>query len=138
MVKKMKAEMVRAIREAEKRTSGEIRVHLKQRCGEDSLGEARKVFRRLGLERTRERNAVLIFVAPASRRFAVVGGEGIHAKVGEDFWRRVRDTLQMYFSKGQIEQGIVAGVSEIGEQLKKYFPIKYNDKNEISDTVSVD
>ena len=134
--KQVKNRIVEAIRKAEHRTTGEIRVHVKPKCGEDTLREARQFFHRLRMHRSKERNAVLIFVAPKSRRFAIVGDEGVHQKVGDVFWNGARDAMHHNFSKGDIAGGIVAGVQSVGEQLKKHFPVKSGDVNELSDQVS--
>ncbi len=131
-----KREIVRAIQEAERLTSGEIRVHLKKKCGDDVFWEAKKVFERLRMHRTKEKNGVLIFVALGSRRFAVLGDSGIHREVGDNFWKEARDTVAAYFSKGEIKEGIVAGVLSVGEKLKKHFPAKRGDRDELPDTVT--
>ena len=134
--KQAKQMIVEAIRSAEKETSGEIRVRVKARCGQDPMKEAQKVFRRLGMHRTRERNAVLIFVAFKSRCFAIFGDEKIHEKVGGQFWNATRDTMNSFFLKGDILGGITAGVRSAGERLKTHYPRKSDDKNELSNTVS--
>ena len=134
--KQAKNKIVEAIRQAERATTGEIRVHVKPRCSEDVLKEAHKTFRRLGMHRAKEHNAVLIFVAPKSRRFAIVGDEGIHQKVGHDYWNAARDAMHHYFSKGDLAGGILAGVRSVGVQLKKHFPDGSGNANGLPDTVS--
>ena len=134
--KRARYEIVEAIRRAEGSTRGEIRVHVQNRCGEDPLKEARKVFRRLGMHRTREHNAVLIFVALQSRLFAIFGDEGMHGKVGDVFWNAARDKMQDHFVKNDIVGGIVAGVQSVGKKLKEHFPAAAGNRDELSDTVS--
>ena len=136
--KELKGKIVDAIRRAERWTSGEIRVHLRSRCPEDVLKKARETFTRLGMHRTKERNGVLIFVAPKSRRFAIVGDEAIDRKVGDSFWNETRDVMSGHFSKGELAEGIVEGVRKAGEQLKKYFPGSSANANELPDTVEED
>lgn len=131
-----KKNIVEAIAQAERKTSGEIRVHVKPRCGEHPLEEARKVFRRLRMHRTKERNGVLIFVAWKSRKFAIVGDEGIHEKVGDAFWNGTCDRMAGFFSKNDLPGGIRAGVLSAGDKLKAHFPFEKNDKNELSNKVS--
>ena len=131
-------EIVEAIREAERRTGGEIRVHVRPRCGQDPMKEARKVFQKLRMHRTREHNAVLIFVAVQSRRFAIVGDEGIHQKVGDGFWDSVSQEMQGLFKKNDIVGGIVAAVRGVGEKLTQHYPSRQHDKNELSDSMSED
>lgn len=134
--KKSKQRIVEAIRTAERKTSGEIRVHVKPKCGEDPMAEARKTFRRLRMHRTKERNGVLIFVAWKSRRFVILGDEGIHGKVGELFWNGARDAMTAYFSKNDLMGGIEAGIRSVGEKLKTHFPSEAGGKNELSDNLS--
>jgi len=125
-----------AIRAAEKRTSGEIRVHLARRAGNDPLQVAKRAFKRLGMGKTRERNAVLLFVAIADRRFAILGDKGIDAKVGADFWDCTRDLMQARFERGEIRDGIVEGVRAAGESLTVHFPRRTDDRNELSNEVT--
>ena len=136
--KHAKYEILEAIRRAEEGTSGEVRVHVKPRCAEDVMGQAQKVFRRLGMHRTKQRNAVLVFVATDSRRFAIVGDKDIHGKVGDAFWERARDTMQEHFSKGDITGGIVAGVQRVGERLKEHYPAHGENPDELSNQISED
>lgn len=131
-----KKEISAAVAQAERLTSGEIRVHLKDRAGEDVLSDARKTFTRLGMQRTKHRNGVLIFVAPKSRRFAIVGDEGIHERVGEAFWGRTRDAMAEHFAKGALKQGILTGVRLVGEHLEKHFPRENKQRNELSNEVT--
>jgi uncharacterized membrane protein len=126
-----------AVASAEGGTSGEIRVHFDQRSPGDALAQARQLFRSLGMERTRQRNGVLLYLALEDRKFAVFGDEGIHAQVGPGFWDSVRDVLQRELRAGRPRVAIVAAVDEIGRVLAQYFPSRPDDTNELSDTVSV-
>jgi uncharacterized membrane protein len=125
-----------AVAAAERRTSGQIRVHLERRCVGDPLAHARRVFQSLGMHRTRHRNAVLLFLAVDDRKFAVVGDDGIHAQVGHGFWDSVRDVLQRDLRGGRLRDGIVDAVSEIGRVLGRHFPDRPDDRNDLSDSVS--
>lgn len=129
-------EIVEAIREAEKHTRGEIRVHVKDRCGDDALAAAKKMFLKLRMQRTNERNGVLILVAPKVRRFAIVGDAALHEKVGEKFWNEECELMQRYFEKNDLVGGIKAAVSGVGDKLKQYFPAEEHNPNELSDRVS--
>ena len=134
--KEDKKRIIQAIRQAEGATSGEIRVHLKAKCKDDVIAEAKKVFEKLGMHRSRRRNAVLLFVALKSKRFAIIGDQGIHERVGDSFWNQTRDLMSAHFSKGQLEKGIVAGVHSVGEKLSKFFPHDLDDTNELSNQVT--
>ena len=134
--KHAKYEIMEAIRLAEEHTTGEIRVHIKPRGGPETMKEAVKVFRKLGMHRTRERSGVLIFVALGSRSFTILGDEGIHQKVGDEFWNSARDTMSGLFSAGKRIEAIVAGVRCAGEKLKQHFPSVQDNPNELPNEVS--
>lgn len=133
-----KRDIERAIAEAEALGSGEIRVHVKGRCGEDVMGEAGKVFRRLGMHRTREKNGILIFAALDSRRFAILGDEGIYRRSAGDFWTKTRDIMQAQFSSGSLKEAILEGVRAAGAELARHFPPGSSGRDELSDQVTED
>ena len=128
--------IVEEIRKAEDRTSGEIRVHLDCCSRENPLEKAGKVFQRLGMTRTKARNGVLIYLATEDRKFAILGDEGIHRVVPENYWEDVKEKIQALFREGKICEGICLGVREIGEKLKTHFPVERDDRNELPDSIS--
>lgn len=128
--------IVEAIRKAEKTTSGEIRIHLESEAPEEAIDRAAEVFQMLKMNKTRERNGVLIYVAVKSRVFVIYGDKGINEAVPEGFWDSTRDIMLHYFKKGDFKQGIIEGILKSGEQLQKYFPWDKNDKNELPDDIS--
>jgi uncharacterized membrane protein len=130
--------VVAAIRAAEERSRGEIRVHVARRPVEDPQRAAAVLFEKLGGTATTERNGVLLFVAPASQRFAVVGDKGIHEKCGGGFWKDVASAMEADFRQGRFTDGIVKGVTRAGEALAVHFPRTGPDRNELSDEVSED
>ncbi|HEY3349987.1 MAG TPA: DUF5130 family protein [Thermoanaerobaculia bacterium] len=131
--------IVEAIRRAEARSFGEIRVHLHHGSVSDARAEAEKTFLRLGMDKTARGSACLIFLAPASRAFAVVGGTGIHEKVGDGFWLEARDAARERFKEGKFTEGIVAAVGKLGDALALFFPKDgVSDRNELPDDVSED
>ena len=132
------AQIVDAIHQAELVTSGEIRVHIRRKCGEDTLKEAQKVFRKLGMHKTKNKNGVLLFIAQESHRFAIVGDEGIHRNVGDLFWNKTRDLLAEAFSQEKYKEGIINAIHDIGDKLKAFFPVEPGDKNELPNTVTSD
>ncbi len=131
-----------AIAAAERRTSGEIRLHLERdvprrgAAGGDPYGRARELFARLGMHRTAERNGVLIYLATRSHCFAVVGDEELHRHVGEEFWRGVAGLLSARFAAGDFVDGLTEGISLIGERLRAHFPRADDDINELPDELS--
>ncbi len=134
--KKSKEEIARAIADLERFTHGEICVHLKAKCKKDPLENAKKVFRRLKMHRTKGKSGILIFIALQSHSFAILGDSGIHEKVGDEFWDQTRDIMVSYFSKGEIAEGILAGVRSAGEKLKLHFPSKPDNPDELPNTVT--
>lgn len=130
-------QIVNAIRNAEKQTSGEVRVFVESKCRfMDPLDRALEIFADLKMENTQYRNAVLLYVALKDRQLAVFGDKGIHEKVGNDYWNNAVKKILSHFNKDDYAGGISNCVTEIGESLKYYFP--YNneeDKNELPDDI---
>jgi uncharacterized membrane protein len=127
--------IVSAVKAAEQRTSGEVRVFITQKPVTTPVIDAQKHFLAAGMDKTRDRNAVLIFVAPRTRQFAVVGDEAVHARCGDEFWVNLSNEMTAEFSKGNFTEAIVRGVERAGELLGKNFPRQSDDTNELSDEV---
>lgn len=134
--KEQKKEVVAAIMEAEKATSGEIRVHIETSCNGDPKIRALRTFHKLKMARTAARNGVLVYVACDSHRFAVIGDKGINAVVPAGFWKDVVAAMGEFFKKEEYTQGLVKGVIMIGEKLKAFFPYQSDDVNELPDDIS--
>ena len=132
--------IVAAIEAAEVKSRGEIRVHASSRAVADAQKAAAQQFDRLGMAGTAERNGILIYVAPLSRSFAIVGDSGIHEKCGEGFWQEVASAMEHEFRAGRFTDGIVRGVERAGEVLARNFPRAEGatDRNELPDSVSED
>ena len=125
-----------AIQKAERRTSGEICVSVSRLFWGKVEKAADKAFSRLGMAQTKDRNGVLFFVVPSRRKFVVLGDQGIHAKVGQEFWRLVADRVSERFREGDFTGGLVKGIEEVGEQLTAHFPYdKASDVDELSNDV---
>ncbi len=133
---KDEAEIVLAIREAEKDTSGEIRVHLEFEDRGDPYRRAQEVFCLLKMDNTRQRNGVLIYVAVHAHHFVILGDSGIDHSVPPDFWNTTRDLMQEHFRNGAHKEGIIAGVLSAGRELKAHFPTGPDDQNELSDAIT--
>ena len=125
----------RAIAAAELRTSGELRVVIHGSKTDDPLTAAAKEFARLGMHRTRDRNAILLLVAPRSRTFAFYGDSGVHEKCGPQFWQELADALSADFRREAFTDGIVAALTKAGELLATHFPRRPDDRNELPDHV---
>ncbi len=125
----------RAIAAAELRTSGELRVVIHAGKTDDPLAAAAEEFARLGMQRTRERNAVLLLVAPRSRTFAFYGDIGVHAKCGPQFWQELADALTADFRREAFTDGITAALAKAGDLLARHFPRRPDDRNELADHV---
>ncbi|WP_396193125.1 TPM domain-containing protein [Flavobacterium sp.] len=136
LTKAEEAEVVEAIRLAEKNTSGEIRVHLEKETSIAPIERAVEVFHELGMDTTQLRNGVIIYVAVKSRKFAIYGDQGINDKVEDDFWDCTKDIMVNHFKTGNNVQALVEGIHNAGEQLKKYFPFEDDDTDELSNEIS--
>jgi uncharacterized membrane protein len=130
--------IVAAIQAAEARSRGEVRVHVAEREEAEPRAEAEAVFGRLEMDRTAERNGVLLYVAPESRAIVLIGDEGIHGRCGEDFWVSVVERVRAEFSSGRFTDGIVLAVQAVGDELARHYPrgAGATDRNELPDAVS--
>jgi uncharacterized membrane protein len=131
-------QVVRAIQSAEARTSGELRVFVTDKSIEDPMAEAWKTFARLKMQNTVQRNAVLIFVGPKARKFAIVADEGIHRFCQEAFWNRLALQLSAGFMAGDYTGSLVRLIEDIGQALSAHFPRLEGDVNELPDEVQRD
>ena len=132
--------IVAAIRKAEDRSHGEVRVHVSNKAVEDVQAAAKTQFEKLGMTKTERRNGVLIYVAPRSQNFAVLGDQGIHERCGPSFWTDVASAMQDDFRQGKFTDGLVKGVARAGDALAEFFPRTEGktDRNELSDDVTED
>lgn len=128
--------IVQAIQEAEKNTSGEIRVHLENHCKIDVLDRASEVFGTLKMHETKLRNGVLFYLAMKDHQFAILGDSGINQLVPEHFWEEIRDFMVAKFKEGKYAEGLSEGIKMAGHQLKAHFPYQADDRNELSDDIS--
>ncbi|MEQ8323804.1 MAG: TPM domain-containing protein [Vicingaceae bacterium] len=125
-----------AIEDAEKNTSGEIRVHIEKHCKEDVLDRAAGVFDMLKMQRTEQRNGVLFYLATSDHKFAIIGDAGINSVVPDDFWNAIKSEMSDLFKAGKFAEGLEKGIAKAGQQLKSHFPYESGDKNELSDEIS--
>lgn len=133
------ARIIEAIKAAERLTSGEVKVHVEGRCpGGDPLKRAQELFTRLGLTRTKERNAVLLYIATRDRRFSILGDSGIHEEVGSQFWAEAVQRMTIAFRRGAFGDGIVGAIQSVAGRMQKRFPRKSDDRNEIDNDISTD
>ena len=128
--------VVEAIKQAELNTSGEIKVHIENRCKGDVEERSIAVFNRLKLNETKLRNGVLIYLSVKDHKFAILGDEGINNVVEEGFWNDVKDLMLNHFREGRFTEGLEQGIQRCGEKLKAYFPYQTDDINEIPDEIS--
>ncbi len=136
---KEQQEQIRAaITEAEKETSGEIRVHIETKLRGSVLDRAAWIFHRLGMHATENHNGVLFYLAVKNRQFAVIGDSGINAVVPKDFWDHTKEVLQNHFKEGKFAEGLIEGILTAGKQLREHFPFLKGDINELPDEISFD
>ena len=129
--------ILKAIEWAEKETSGEIRIHIESKCKLDAVDRAVEVFYALKMEQTLEKNGVLIYVACKDRKLAILGDSGINAVVPDGFWDSARDFLVSHFKENKMADGLVGAIELAGKQLKEYFPFRSDDRNELSNDISI-
>ena len=129
-------QVVEAIRLAEQQTSGEIRVHIESACSGNVLDRAAWLFKSLKMDKTDQRNGVLIYLSVKDRKFAIIGDAGINAVVPAGFWDEARDLMISHFSKGELVEGFILGIEKAGQKLKEFFPHRKDDLNELSNEIS--
>lgn len=128
--------ILKAIADAEKNTSGEIRIHIENSFSGDVLDQASFIFKKLKMHETDQRNGVLIYLAIKNRQFAIIGDAGINARVPEGFWDHIKEMMAENFSQNRFMEGLTEAVRMTGEQLKEHFPYLKNDINELPDDIS--
>ncbi len=130
--------IVEAIARAEKCSSGEIRVYVSNKQVQDALHEAKTQFVRLGMEKTRARNGVLIFVAPRSRAFAVVGDVGVHQRCGDELWNEIAAGMETHLRQERYTEALILAIEKVGSVLAAHFPHRPDDENELPNEVAGD
>jgi uncharacterized membrane protein len=128
-------EISNAISNAEKATSGEIRIALEEHCEGDAFERATSYFAKLGMDKTSRHNGVLIYMAHADHKFAIIGDRGINKVVPPDFWETTKVAMQAHFAAGNLAQGIIAGIVLAGEKLALFFPSQNDDVNELPNDI---
>jgi uncharacterized membrane protein len=129
-------QIVAAIAASEAKTSGEIRVFVRRgELADDPLIVAQQEFSKLGMERTAERNGILILVAPRAQKFAVVGDEGVHVKCGAEFWEKLVAIMGEHFKRAAFTDALVEAIESAGTLLAAHFPRRRQDRNELPDEI---
>ncbi|NCP85397.1 MAG: TPM domain-containing protein [Bacteroidetes bacterium] len=128
--------VVQAISKAELNTSGEIRLHLENRCKGDVVNRAKQVFADLEMFKTKDKNGILIYIALIDHKLCIWGDEGIHAKLGQDFWDSEVAILIATFKENKYKDGLVSVIETIGTKLSEYFPYQSDDVNELDNDIS--
>ncbi len=134
--KEEKQQIKQAIFDAENESSGEIRVHIENKCAKDVLDCASQAFAQLKMHKTELRNGVLFYFAIQSKKFAILGDIGINQKVPENFWDEIKEEMLEAFKNNDFVGGLSKGIIKAGQQLKEHFPHQKNDINELSDEIS--
>jgi uncharacterized membrane protein len=125
-----------SIATAELNTSGEIRLHVDDKCPGDPVAKAIQVFEKLKMHETELRNGVLIYLAVKDHKLAIIGDKGIDEAVPDYFWDVIKNDLVSRFKEGKYTEGLVEGIHASGEQLKAHFPYQSDDTNELSNDIS--
>lgn len=130
-----KALIKEAIERSEKLSSGEICIYFEKNCKGDAFEVGLEHFKRLKLDQTAKRNGTLIYIAFKDKVFSIIGDEGIHAIVGQEFWDAAKEILRIHFQNGEIVTGLVKAVEQIGHALTLHFPYEEGDINELSNDI---
>ena len=128
--------LLKAIENAELKTSGEIKLHLESYCIFDPIMRAKRIFEKLEMHKTKQKNGVLIYIAVKSKKFAIIGDAGINDRVGQDFWNDTKEKMQAAFRNKNFYEGMLIAIENAGEKLSLHFPLQSDDKNELSNTIS--
>lgn len=129
-------QMVEAIREAEKNTSGEVRLFVESKCKfVDPVDRAHEIFFSLKMEQTKDRNAVLLYMAIDDHQLALYGDEGIYQRLGAQYWNAEVKKIISHFTRDDYTGGICHVIKDIGDALQKEFPYESDDKNELPDEI---
>jgi uncharacterized membrane protein len=134
--KQEQEQLVNAIQEAERNTSGEIRIHIENKCKGDVILRAKEVFEQLKMHQTELKNGVLFYLAIQTKDFAILGDKGINECVPADFWQDVTQIVLAKFKENQFTEGLSSGILLCGEKLKHFFPYQKEDINELPDEIS--
>lgn len=124
-----------AIGKAERLTSGEIRVFVDDTCPGNVLDRAAHLFHKLEMDKTKDRNGVLIYLSIVDRKHAIIGDSGIHAKVKDDFWNTIKEEMMQHFKEQKITKGLLHAINEAGKALSVYFPLQKDDTDELPDDI---
>ncbi|TKK70870.1 TPM domain-containing protein [Ilyomonas limi] len=132
-----KQRIVQAVQQAERQTSGEVRVYVESKCRfVDALDRAAEIFFQLQMDKTTLHNGVLVYVAVDDKQVAVYADEGIHAKAGRQYWLGTVAAMLQHFRQEHVAEGICSAVLKIGEALVHHFPYDATtDKNELPDNI---
>ncbi|MFV0531187.1 MAG: TPM domain-containing protein [Flavobacteriales bacterium] len=129
-------QIIETIQQAERLTSGEIRVHIDQYTDKTQIERAQEVFYLLKMNETRDKNGILFHISIKNKAFSIIGDEGIDKKVPLNFWNDVKDQMTILFKKGCYTEGLIKGIQMAGESLQHYFPYQKDDINELPDEIS--
>lgn len=130
--------IVLAIRQAELKTSSELRLHIDTETNLNALDRAAYLFKQLGMHKTEARNGVLLYMAVKNKHFAIIGDAGINYYVKDEFWATRKEETLSAFKAGNFCYGIIACIKKVGDALQEYFPYQEGDKNELPDELSFD
>lgn len=134
--KDQQEDILQAILDAELDTSGEIRVHIENKCPGGVLDRAAYIFKKLEMDRTKLKNGVLFYLVLHNRSFAILGDSGIDAAVPDNFWETTKVQMINHFRDDHFAEGLIEGIKQAGLQLKKHFPYQSDDINELKDDIS--
>lgn len=129
--------VVDAIKHAEKNTSGELRVHIEEKCPNKDVNErVKEVFAALKMHETEQHNGILLYISTEDKKIGIWGDQGIHDKVGQHFWEEEIALIISHFKQGKKAEGLALALNQIGDKLREFFPYQTDDVNELDDSIS--
>jgi uncharacterized membrane protein len=128
--------IVAEIASVERLTIGEVRLHIEDFCDSDPLERAIQVFEKLGMQKTKNRSGILIYLASQSRKIAIYGDEGIHNKVGKEYWNNIVTRTILRIQSEDMTAAMIQVIKELGEPLAEHFPETNQEINELTNEIS--
>ncbi|WP_294271404.1 TPM domain-containing protein [uncultured Chryseobacterium sp.] len=130
------ASLAEAIQSAEEHSTGEIRVHIDSNTETRDAETAFEVFRRLCMNNTADRNAVLFHVNFENKYLTIIGDIGIHEKVKQSYWDQLHDYITGEFAKGNYYKALESAILKTGLELKRHFPVTGENPNQLSNEIT--
>jgi len=101
---KEKKLITEAINLIESKTTCKIKIYVGKKSGSNPLMDARKIFENFGMKGLKDKNGVIFFITVKDKKLAIFGDDGINSKVGEIFWKNMRDAIIEKFKNNHLHR----------------------------------